>query len=427
MKPDNQELQPTKDKKQNKEKILLIVLGLAILLVGTVVAILLVTKKDNKNNNSNQRNSNNQNEVQQGEFARQYSDRCEKKDSVSFTSYPIPMEQLGSIEPLGKVQDGHVTPTDHQYLAPLNSQAADNTTDVVMPADGKIVEIAAMPAQYIGDRQQQTAPEDHRIVVSFSCQYYSIFIHVHQLAPALKDVVGDLQPNQGKQVDIKLSAGDKIGKIGGNPVDWTMLDTSKELSGFITPSLYQRESWKIHTIDPTNLFTGDLKDKVIAKSLRSTEPYGGKIDYDQAGKLVGNWFQEGTNGYEGVNMERYWDGHLSIAPDYIDANSTVLSIGNWTGKADQFAVKSGPMPEEVSSSTGIVKFELVKRQYIGANGQPWVGSGLVKGIKLSKEGSTVGTVLVQLDGGEKLKLEVFAGKTPNQVSAFTTNARTYTR
>jgi hypothetical protein len=329
---------------------------------------------------------------------------------------------------MGKVKDGHVTPTDHVYLAPLNQQAADNTTDVFMPADGTVTTIAAMPAEYIGDAKQQVAPEDHRLVIAHNCQYVSIFIHVHQLSDALKSALGgSLKPNEQKQVSVELKAGDKLGKIGGNPVDWTLADAKQTLKGFITPSLYNGESWKIHAIDPISVYSGATKTSFIAKSLRLVEPYGGKIDYDQPGALIGNWFREGTNGYAGASQDRYYDGHLSIAPNSIDPASITVSIGNWSGKAAQMTVKGKVDPAAVRAGSAAVKYELQSIAYQRPNGQAWSGGAYVRGMTVSAAGSFAGTILFQVLAGEKLRVETFPNKTAAEVTGFTSAAQTYVR
>lgn len=403
-----------------RKKIGLIIIGI-VLVLGIAAALFLFFGRNGQpvyNQPSAQAND---------PFMQQYVQNCRDR-AVTFTHTPIALDQLGFMEPMGKVNDGHVTPTDHVYLSPKVMTAADNTTDVVMPADGTVTMVAAMPAQYIGDNNQQTAPEDHRIAVVHNCEYVSIFIHVHQLSePLQKALGGKLQPNTQKEISVNLQAGDVIGKIGANPVDWSLMDSSKTLGGFITPKLYEREPWKIHVIDPVSVYTGTTKDQFIAKSLRSSEPYGGKIDYDKKGAVIGNWFKEGTNGYEGANQERYWDGHLSIAPNYIDPTSTTVSIGNWQGKAAQFTAKTGPDPATVTEATGKVKYELVSQGLVAPNGQPWTGRDLVKGLKANKDSDIKGVVMVQVMQGEKLKVEFFPGKTASQVTDFSQAAQTYTR
>lgn len=370
--------------------------------------------------------------VRQMSFAKQYADVCDAKASFNgFTRSLIPQAQLGYIEPMGKVMDGHVTPTDHLYVAPKSRDAADNTTDVVMPADGRIVEIAAMPAEYIGDRAGQTvAPEDHRITIAFGCKQFSILIHVHRLARPLAEQVGAMKPNTQQRVSIDLKAGDKIGTIGGNPVDWTFVDTTKTLSGFIHPELYDRESWKIHSVDPLAQYSGDLKTAMQAASLRTSEPFGGKIDYDKKGTLIGNWFQADTNGYAGANQARYWDGHLSIAPDYIDGKTAIVSIGNWDGSAKQYTPREAFNPSSITTADGTVKVELAPITRLTATNQVWNGNDRsIKGGRVAPDLTVpaVGTILFQVEPGEKLKVEVFVGKTAAQVAGFTPAAKTYAR
>jgi hypothetical protein len=396
-----------------------------VLLAAGSVAALLALKDDSDNDNKNTVTSSNTPTNQTGAtsaYAEQNMRDCNKDRKVSFTTWPVPMEQLGNIVPMGQMLDGHVTPTDHIYITGVDPRTTNpNAYDIVMPADGTMTAVGAMPAQYIGDNAQQTAAEDYRIEVIHDCQYASIFIHVHQLSPTVQAAVGKLKPNEQKQLKLELKAGDKIGKVGGS-VDWSLMDVTKTLTGFITPSLYQRESWKIHVIDPISVYKGDLKTQLIAKSLRTVEPYGGKIDYDQKGKLIGNWFKEGTNGYEGANKERYWDGHLSIVPGHIDPTGTILSIGNWDGKAAQFTVRGAPDTSGVSAASGVVKYEVIRTSYSGASsGQQ------AKGMKLINDGTPEGTVLFQVMDGEKLKVETFPGKTAAQVSGFTSKAATYVR
>jgi len=366
----------------------------------------------------------------QSAFMQQYGQGCKEKD-VAFTSAPMKLDELSYIRPLGAVADGHVTPTDHVYIGGPNPDAADNSYAVLMPADGTITSVAAMPAQYIGDRSgQQVAPEDHRIVISHSCRYFSIYIHIHKLGDKLTAAVGKLQPNENKQANIELKAGDVVGYIGNSTFDWTPIDTKTTLKGFITPSRYEGEPWKIHTVSPFDLYTGDLKSKLEAKSLRSVAPLGGKIDYDQPGKLIGNWFREGTGGYTGPsgnNGGRYWDGHLSIAPDYIDPASTIVSTGSWAGSAKQFVVKGKADPANISEQNGPVKYELLKLNYEKPNSPRGDMRKPAKGMVPSQNNPVEGTIMVQVMPGEKLKVETFPGKTAGQVSGFTSAAQMYER
>jgi hypothetical protein len=357
------------------------------------------------------------------DFAKQYP--CTERD-VTFTSPPMKMEELGYIRPLGAMLDGHVTPTDHVYVGPIDSNVPDNTYPVLMPADGTVIAVGRMPDQYIGDMNGVSLPvEDHRMTVSFNCRYYSIFIHIHKLSDPVKAAVGQLQANENKMVSVELKAGDPIGYIGGSTFDWTPLDVSKQLTGFISPELYKTESWKIHTVSPFDWYEGELKAQLEAKSWRTKDPIGGRIDYDVAGSLQGNWFREGTNGYEGANRERYWDGHLSVVPDYLDPDYSVVSIGNWDGKATQLVVAEMVNLDEITASDGIVTFELAKLSYTGGLAEREASIKMERHPDIS--GEVVGSISFQVLDGEKLKVEKFIGKRASEVTGFTSAAQTYER
>lgn len=421
--PGMQPSSPKQPQKHSRKKLIILIASVAALLIVGALFIFLNKPKQNSNNQPSQNQA-------QSTFMQQYGHDCKQRD-VAFTSAPMKLEELAYIRPLGAVSDGHVTPTDHAYIGGPNPSAPDNTYPVLMPADGTVTAVGAMPAEYIGDKQgQQVAPDDHRIVISHSCRYFSIFIHIHKLGDKLTAAVGDLQPNENKQANIELKAGEVIGYIGGSTFDWTPVDTSVTLKGFITPSLYEDESWKIHTVSPFDLYTGDLKTKLEAKSLRAEAPVGGKIDYDQPGKLVGNWFREGSGGYSGIsgnNGGRYWDGHLSIAPDYIDPASTVVSIGNWKDSAQQFVVKGAHDPAKIGETEGMVKYELMRLNY-ETPGNPRADARMpTRGMRPSQNGSTEGTILLQVLPGEKLKIEKFPGQTTTQVTGFTDKAQIYER
>jgi hypothetical protein len=372
-------------------------------------------------------------------FIRQYGHDCQNRP-VSFTAAPMAMNQLGFIQPLGSMSDSHVTPTDHLYfIAPdiRSLDAAGNNYPVYMPGDGTVVEIQEMPTQFNGDKKGITLPpEDHFIVISHSCRYFSIFIHVHKLAPALAAAAGILEPNQNKSVSVPLKAGDMVGSIGVG-FDWIPVDTEHTLSGFIHPELYASEPWKIHVFDPFTLYSGELKTQLLAKNLRAAEPRAGKIDYDQPGKLIGNWFREGSGRYTGSG-DRPWDGHLSIVPNHIDPNSTIVSIGNWDGASKQFVVRNPVRPSEGSVSTGMVKYELLEIKYLTASVKEWPDrngyspwwsdwNGYAAGLHPSQDTALIGTIAFQVLPGEKLKVEKFPGKTAAQITGFTNNAQMYER
>lgn len=71
---------------------------------------------------------------------------------------------------------------------------------------------------------------------------------------------------------------------------------------------------------------------------------------------------------------------------------------------------NSPDPAEVGMNQGLIKYELQTANRGGS------GSGPVRG-----------TVLLQLIEPSKIKLEIFSGKTADQIPGFTTKVRIYHR
>ena len=93
--------------------------------------------------------------------------------------------------------------------------------------------------------------------------------------------------------------------------------------------------------------------ELVSLSLRAEAPFDGRFDYDVDGRLVGNWFLQGTNGYEGVNRDRYWAGHLAVAYDHLDPSHVVISLGTFDGASAQVAVRgNAPDPADISVIVG---------------------------------------------------------------------------
>ncbi len=210
-------------------------------------------------------------------------------------------------------------------------------------------------------------------------------------------------------------------------MDFSVVDGSVMLKGFVNPETYEGEPWKIHTVDTFDYYEEPLRSELLAKNLRKIEPFGGKIDYDVEGKLIGNWFVENTNGYKGLGNENYWSTHLSIVYDALDPEHVIVSIGDFDGMGKQFGVKGNlPDPKDVSAENGIVKYELTPYSYY-SKGKLWNEIDYVEDIKAENTDEVRGVALFQLMEGGKLKAEFFPNKKENEVSGFTEKAKLYER
>ncbi|MCH7844414.1 MAG: hypothetical protein IH850_01090 [Acidobacteria bacterium] len=340
---------------------------------------------------------------------------------VTFDYPPVDLERIEYVTPLGLMSGSHVTPVDHQYYQ--NFKEPDWDITVYSPAAGTITDIQHMQ-QTVSDGPGEPI-DDYRLVIEHTCTISSIFIHVGQLSPRLSEVA----PSAGgyARIDLPVEAGETIGSFRRN-VDYNVIDLEVTLEGLLVPAHYEQESWKIHTPDPFDYFTGEIQEVLIAKSLRTVEPFGGRFAYDIDGRLVGNWFQRGTNGYAGVDRDRYWAGHLAVAYDLFDPSHVVVSIGTFDGASAQLGVRgSGPDPRDVSIESGVIVYELVDYDYY-VDGERWDRVSLAKGIEArGLDGRIHGVVLFQLLDDRTLRVETFPGKTAPQVTGFTTSALIYER
>ncbi|PKB65531.1 MAG: hypothetical protein BZY80_00145 [SAR202 cluster bacterium Io17-Chloro-G2] len=374
---------------------------------------------------------------------------------MAYTAPPVRLEDIRLIEPMGKLHGSHVTPTDHTYIghnqtsaleahqaavqAGRDPQPWEPTVDVMSPADGYITDIGAFPFGsppfgFTGILQ------DYRMEIWHSCAVATIFIHLAGLPPEIRKVTGDI-PSGGNWSfhgnagnSIPVMAGQVIGQIGAHSVDYSVHDNRVVLGGFVVPDHYQGEPWKIHTVDPFAYFTEPLRSQLLAKSPRTAEPRGGRIDYDIDGRLVGNWFLEGTVDYSGGSSPGlcgnrpcpYWTGHLSIAYDHIDPGQIRISIGAGVGIGQEVCrvcesvygvLGNSPDPAGITPQSGVVKYGLVAREHTGEY------QVATKNI----ESRVLGTFLVEMTGQRTIKMEVVSGSRPSQVDGFSQAAKTYHR
>ncbi len=339
-------------------------------------------------------------------------------EEIIFDYLPVDLDKVAFIEPMGSMIGNHVTPIDHQYYPSIDFfENQKIKIDVYSPADGTITEI-----QHMGSFDGTM--DDYRLIIQHTKNISSVYIHVDNLS----EKIAKYAPSFGKyaSVSIPVSAGEIIGNYSGS-VDYNIVDNNIVLNGFINPDNYKSEPWKIHTPDPFDYFNDSIKSKLIYRCLRTEDPIGGKIDYDIDGRLVGNWFKEGTNGYGGLEQTSYWTGHLAIAYNSVDPEHVIVSFGSYNNEPKQFGVKNNtPDPINVSIESGLIKYELVDYDFYNGS-EIWDRATLVKGLKIRNYNYTQGVVLFQLIETRKLKVEIFPGKSADEVPDFTDNASIYVR
>jgi hypothetical protein len=353
--------------------------------------------------------------------------RAVGKGPVRFTHSPMRFEDIKNLVPYGLMVGGHVCPIDHGYFYPKQLEPGRPHFPIMAPADGFIV-VVGHRTQLTGSSEQSRTYDDYALTIEHSGTFYSQYDLLTQLEPSVLDQLdasvrerfARKQMGPPVQTRIPVKAGQVVGRVAGRSLDFGVVNTEVKLPGFLTPKLYGHYAWRVHIVDPFDYFDEPLKSKLLSLNARQVKPPFGKIDYDVDGRLIGNWFREGSGGYPGDRNDPrgYWMGHLAFAPHHIDPMTTVVSIGDFDGKPRQFWVKgNAPDPAKVSEQDGAVKYELI-----------WSQLGSAGDRQVRQDADAVqGTVLAQVLAGRKLKFEAFPAKVGSEVKGFTAAARTYER
>jgi hypothetical protein len=308
-----------------------------------------------------------------------------------FTCSPLALEGIQGITPLGNMDPlgGHVLPTDHIYL-----NHGNHTNQLVLaPADG---EVYAVREQRFGGAKIEIRFDPH---ISF------------YLAHVLVD--------PGLRVGSRVKAGQVLGHPAADTqLDLGATDSRIRLAGFVNPTRYPPPM--LQAISPLALFAEPLRSQLYAKVKREGADKDGRIDFDQPGRLVGNWFQEGLLEKDSLGgRPEVAAKQLAFAYDVSRPSEARFAIGGGFAPAGLYTpLPGGPDPASVSVSSGLVKYELRK-----AGGQPSAAGPSGPG----RSSARVGVLLVQLVDEQTLKAEFFADGSPGEIAGFTGQAIVYKR
>lgn len=338
---------------------------------------------------------------------------------VELTHPPLDLDRVVYFIPMG---GPNVQPKDHggfflkdPYNFPASIPVFAVADGVVIMVSGGIREVPAIedaPQNVWGKKY-----EDHLIILQVSKTLFVNYAHVTTFHKDFAARISNI-PTDESIIDVALevSAGDTLGFVGPHgAMDFSMTDRNLKLD-FLNPSRYPQDH--IYSADVYDYFSTPIRDNMLQVGYRKVPPYGGKIDYDKPGKIIGNWFLENTSSYV------QWSRQLAICYYHIFPDRITISDGSpmrdvpgiaGPGAPDVWWVKgNAPAPENMGIENGIVKYELIyPKDY--RDTYTYIDSLY----------PTQGVMLVQALQNEKLKVEIFKGQT--SASSFTTAAKIYER
>lgn len=358
--------------------------------------------------------------------------RCEGSGTTKLETFPVNPQDIELITPMGRVQDSHVTPTDHQYVIPKGTTGGGLITDnpgkyqIKAPFDGYITNVELFKEPVESAYRKDPYRNNYLVVFEYSCDFYVRLIHIDTLAENIDSQVefrDSSSQHPTAHPRIKVKEGDVIGTVGPHSFDFQIMDTTNPDENIISPQ--NIDPWTSVTVDSFDYVSDSLRAELLPKNLRTREPLGGKVGYDKEGTLLGNWFKVGRDPNQ---REEYWTQNLSIVYDHIDENQIRISFGDFNGYPKAYGVKGNtPDPKDVTRNSGIVKYELSAFDYYDLSDNKWDTIHFAPNLKAKNEDYVVGVVLLELQSDGKLKVEIFPGKSVDQVSGFTSKALIYER
>ncbi len=332
---------------------------------------------------------------------------------VLFTHSPVDLTGVTGFVAMG---EPNVLPKDHGGFRLLSPYILPATVPVIAVARGVIIVAQrgtrALPARPpVPPADWGRTYDDWGLVLQVSTTMRAKYAHVSMLHPNLMAQLGGQPPDEtGRNVAVAIEAGDTIGWIGPHAaMDFSVVDFSLNLN-FLNPSRYP--DTHIYSGDIFDYFQEPLRTQMLASAARQLPPRGGKIDYDVAGRIVGNWFLPGTTAFH------QWSRQLAIVYDHLQGDRIFIADGSPMndvpgnqnpGAPDIWWVNgNGPQPETIGVADGMVQYTLIA---------PGLGPDASKPV--------LGVMLVQMTAVGSIRVEVFKGVT--QATAFTPAAKDYQR
>jgi hypothetical protein len=295
--------------------------------------------------------------------------------ALVFHASPVDLGAIRWITPLGNLNPpDHALPTDHIYFYIADPDAGESPaarrTTFYAPADGTVTQTFSSVG---GDLKLY-------IRATSSVNYY----------------IDHLIPDAGIGAGSVLTAGQRVGTTGSvYAVDLGVVNSAVTAPGLLNPVRYNSDT--VHSEAPLKYFDEPIRSQLYAKVQRLGSDLDGRVGYDVAGRLVGNWFAE------------IGSASLSFVYNTYDPSQVRVSVSGRIGSPAVWAIgPEDPSPADVSVASGIVRYALSPSR----TGLPF-------------SAAPTQTMLVQMLGDARIQVEMFA--VGAAATGVTGNAVTYIR
>jgi hypothetical protein len=289
---------------------------------------------------------------------------------------PLALDEFTEIVPLGNLNPpGHTFPTDHVYFYLVEPK---KTHVVYAPAAGTV------------DWVLETGRNDDKVVV--------------RVTPTFRYYLGHVALAPGIRRGARVVESQRLGTFSGQAyaLDLGVVNDAVTLHGFVNPRRYPADT--LHADSPLKHFREPLRASLYARVRRAGSDKDGRIDFDEPGRLVGNWFLDGL-GERDSCQPGAWDQHLAFVRDVRDPAAVRIAIGGTLARAGVFAApRDAPDPAQVSRRTGKVTYRLLD----------------------VRDGTPCGWLLAELVEADCVRVEVVPGS-PRGTPEFSDRARRYRR
>jgi hypothetical protein len=315
---------------------------------------------------------------------------CENK---FFTTFPVDMNEVKSITPLGNLgPPGHTFPTQHPHIH-VGEHGSNNSYPLYTPAD---VFITSVSWQENNTRD----PIDYVVYFALCKDVIGYYNHVKELSDEVSQIIEKVEcesfstSSEGSCTKVLLDKIDErtvIGQVGlkqGN-FDFGLIDLREKLD-FINQERYPTRDQYLNCAfdyykDPMKQEFYDLINRV--------DDSCGHVMQDIPNTLKGNWFHESAQKESVVD----WNVYLAFVDHYEDPSIQVVSIAGIFTEPSLFKF--------IPKISGEINREFSK---VTADGKIYCyeGSNVIRNF----EAVPLGKILVQMINHETLQIEHQVGR-----------------